>query len=254
VWPFPTFCFTYYYFEEDIMGGETSKPAVSKKDTEVLTMHPIWETHVNQEKNSGFFFSLINVHISCAPGTIRFALCWMICVLLGYLGYRRFCHPKKKAATAPPPPPPPMCVTCSACPHTSLTSLRPWDKELLEDRYFASMQRQWDDDDFGFAPQRYERFKQPRRYKQPRYEQPRQPHYNRGWIVDYIDHEPVVAQLRQLLQAAPMAQALASPALAPPALAQVNQVQPPAAQPLNLGANAAPLWFSSTDPILKLLY
>jgi hypothetical protein len=56
------------------MGGGTSKPAVSKKDTKVLTMHPSWETHVNEEKNSGFFFSLINVHTSCALGTILFAL------------------------------------------------------------------------------------------------------------------------------------------------------------------------------------
>jgi hypothetical protein len=239
VWPFPTFRFTYFYFEEDIMGKETSKPAVSKKDTEVFTMHPSWETHVNEEKNSGFFFLLINVHISCALGTILFAFCCMICVLLCYLGYRMFCHPKKKATTAPAPPPP-TCITCSSCPPPSSTSLRPWDKEAMEDRYFASMQRQrddrqQDDDDFGFAPQRYERYKQLRRYKQPR-----QPHNKRGRIVDYIDHEPVVAQLCQLLQAAPMAHALAPPALAPPALAQVHQVQPPAAQPLNLGSNPAP--------------
>jgi hypothetical protein len=125
----------------------------------------------------------------------------------------------------------------------------------MEDRYFASMQRQWDDDDdFGFAPQCYKRYEQLRCYKQTGYEQPRQSHYNRGWIVDYIDHEPVVAQLCQLLQAAPMAHALAPPALFPPALAQVHQVQPPAAQRLNLGTNAATPWFSSTDPILKLLY
>jgi hypothetical protein len=56
VWPFPTFCFTYYYFDEDIMGGETSKSAVSKKDTVVLSVHPSYKTHVNEEKNSGFFF------------------------------------------------------------------------------------------------------------------------------------------------------------------------------------------------------
>jgi hypothetical protein len=119
VWPFPTFCFTYYFFEEDIMGGDTSKPAVSKTDTEVLTMRPNWETHANEEKNSGFFYSLLNVHISCALGTILFALSCMICVLLCYLGYRRFCHPKKKATTAPLPPPPPTCVTCLSCPPTS---------------------------------------------------------------------------------------------------------------------------------------
>jgi hypothetical protein len=55
--------------------------------------------------------------------------------------------------------------------------------------------------------------------------------------VDYIDHEPLVAQLCQLLQAAPLALAPLAP------LAPVHQVQPPAAlaqQPLNLGAVAAP--------------
>jgi hypothetical protein len=52
-----------------------------------------------------------------------------------------------------------------------------------------------------------------------------------------------VEQLRQLLQAAPMANVLAPPALAPPAppaLAQVHQIQLPVAQPLNLGANVSP--------------
>jgi hypothetical protein len=73
------------------------------------------------------------------------------------------------------------------------------------------------DEDFGFAPPPH------------RYEQPRQPRYNRGWIVDYVNHEPVAAQLRQLLQAAPLQ------------VAQVHQVQPPAAaaQPLNLRNNVA---------------
>jgi hypothetical protein len=34
-----------------------------------------------------------------------------------------------------------MCMTCSTCPF--FTSLRPaWDKEAMEDRYYASMQRQ----------------------------------------------------------------------------------------------------------------
>jgi hypothetical protein len=58
VWPFPTFCFTYYYFDKDIMGSGAAKPAVSKKDTEVLTMHPSFEKHANEETNSGFIFSL----------------------------------------------------------------------------------------------------------------------------------------------------------------------------------------------------
>jgi hypothetical protein len=96
----------------------------------------------------------------------------------------------------------------------------------MEDRYYALMQRQrYDDDNFGFAPV----------HLPQRYEQPRQPRYNRGQIVDYIDHEPVVAQLRQLLQAAPLAPLALAPALAP-----VHQVQPPATpqQPLNLGNNA----------------
>jgi hypothetical protein len=232
------------------MGGGTSKPVVSKKETEDLTMHPRWETHVNEEKNLGFFFSLINVHISCALGTILIALCCMIWVFLCYLGYRQFCHPKKTKQATMAPPPPPMCATCSSCSLPSSTSLRPWDKEAMEDRYYASMRHQ-DDDDFGFTPQRYERYEQLRRYKQRRYEQPRQLHYNRGRIVDPVE------QLCQFLQASPMTIALASPALAPtapPALAQVHQVQLPAAQPLNLGANNAPPWFSSKDPILKLLY
>jgi hypothetical protein len=60
------------------------------------------------------------------------------------------------------------------------------------------------------------------------YEQLRQPCYNRGRIVDYVNHESVAAQLCQLLQAAPLQ------------VAQVHQVPPPAApaQPLNLGNNA----------------
>jgi hypothetical protein len=47
--------------------------------------------------------------------------------------------------------------------------------------------------------------------------------------VDYVDHEPVAAQLRQLLQVAPLQVAL------------VHQVLPPAAvaPPLNLGNNVA---------------
>jgi hypothetical protein len=235
VWPFPTFRFTYYYSQEDIMGGGPSKPAVSKEETEVLTMHPSWESHVNEEKNSGFFFSLINKHIPCVLGTILFALCIMICILLGYLGYRRFCHgPKKKTKEATAPPLPSTCATCLSCSPPSSTCLRPWDKEAMEDRYYVSM-RQGDDDDFGFAPQ-YQRYEQLRCYEQ--HYEPRQLHYNRGQIVDPVE------QLSQLLQAAPIDKALAPPALAPPAppaLAQVHQVPPNAAPPLNLNAaNAAP--------------
>jgi hypothetical protein len=108
----------------------------------------------------------------------------------------------------------------------------------MEDRYYASMCQRYDFDDFSFPPQhqRYEHYEQPRRYEQ-RYE-PRQLQYNRGRIVDPVE------QLRQLLQVAPIANALGPPALAPPAppaLAQVHQVPPNAAPPLNLGAaNVAP--------------
>jgi hypothetical protein len=160
VWPFPTFCFTYYWSQEDIMGGTPSKPAVSKKDTEVLTLHPSWESHVEEETNSGIFFSLLNVHVLCALGTILFCLCIMICILLGYLGYQRFCHrPKKKTKEATAPPPPSTCATCLSYSPSS-ASLRPWDKEAMEDRYYASMRQQNDVDDFGSAPQhqRYQRY------------------------------------------------------------------------------------------------
>jgi hypothetical protein len=119
----------------------------------------------------------------------------------------------------------------------------------MEDRYNASMRQRDDFDDFRFAPQhqRYKRYEQPRCYEQ--HYKPRQLHYNRGRIVDPVE------QLPQLLQAAPIANALAPPALAPPAppaLAQVHQVPPNAAPPLNLGATM--ILLSSKDPILKLLY
>jgi hypothetical protein len=195
-------------------------------------MHPSYETQGNEETNSGFFFYLINIHILCALGTILFAFCCLVCVLLCYLGYRQFCHPKKNKGTAAVPPLPPTCVTCLSCPLS--TSLRPaLYKEVMEDRYYASMQRQrYDNDNFGFAPG----FAPPP--LQQRYELPRQPGYNRGRIVDYINHEPVVAQLRQFLQAAPLAPL--APLTLAPSLAPVHQVQPPAApqQPLNLGNNA----------------
>jgi hypothetical protein len=54
VWPFPTFCFTYYYFAEDITGSGASVPAaVPVKDTEVLTVHPRIEWHSIEETMSG---------------------------------------------------------------------------------------------------------------------------------------------------------------------------------------------------------
>jgi hypothetical protein len=149
VWPFPTFWFSYYWDQEDIMGGNAKKTKEEEKTTtEVLTMHPSWESHVNEETNSGIFFSLLNIHISCALGTLVFCLCTMICILLGYLGYCRFCHPpnsKDKEATALTAPP--TCATCLSCtPPTAF--LRPWDREAMtmtmEDKYYASL-RQRDD-------------------------------------------------------------------------------------------------------------
>jgi hypothetical protein len=55
VWPFPTFRVSYYWDQESngsIMGGEAAKPK-KEETTEVLTMHPNWESHVNEETNSG---------------------------------------------------------------------------------------------------------------------------------------------------------------------------------------------------------
>jgi hypothetical protein len=186
VWLFPTFRFSYYWFQEDIMGGTAAKEG-EKDTTEVVTLHPSWESPVNEETNSGIFFLLLNVHIGCALGTIVFCLCIMICILLSHLGYCRFCHPPKrkdKEATATTAPP--TCATCSSCSPPS-ASLRPWDREAMtmEDKYYASMRQQRDDfDDFGFAPhQRYDL--QPRCYKQQRYE-PRQ-RYNGGRIVDPVE-------------------------------------------------------------------
>jgi hypothetical protein len=67
------------------MGSGAAKPDVSKNDTEVLTMHLSYEKHGNEETTSGCIFSLINIHINCALGTILF--CFLVCVLLCYLGY-----------------------------------------------------------------------------------------------------------------------------------------------------------------------
>jgi hypothetical protein len=234
VWTFPTFRFSYYWDQECvIMGGEESKPKKEEETTEVLTMHPSWESHVNEETNSGIFFSLLNIHISCALGTLIFCLCIMICILLGYLGYRRFCHrPKGKSRD-----PPPTCATYSSC-TAPPTASRPWDREdmnmTIEDKYYASLRQQDDLDDYGsfygFAPQPQP---QPRRYdqQQPRYDNRQR--YNGGQIVDPVE------QLRLLLQAVPVANALVQPAIiyqAPP-LAQVHQA-PPLAPVLSLGATA----------------
>jgi hypothetical protein len=247
VWPFPTFRFSYYWDQEDIMGGKATKTKEDEKTTTmVLTMHLSWESHVNEETNSGIIFSLLNIHISFALGTLVFCLCTMTCILLGYLGYRRFCHcPKRKDKEATALTAPPTCATCSSCtPPTA--SLRPWDKEAMtmtmEDKYYASLRQQDDFEDFSFAPN--QRYEQPRCYdqQQPRYDQRQR--YNGGRIVDPLE------QLRLLLQAVPVANAAVPPALvyqAPPAVAQVHQAPapPPNVPQLNLGAaannaNAAP--------------
>jgi hypothetical protein len=113
------------------MGGEATKPK-KEEATEVLTMHPNWESHVNEETNSGVFFSFFNIHISCSISTLMFCLGIMICILLGYLRYRRFCHrPKKKSREAPS-----TGATCSSCaaPPAPLTS-RPWATNM-EDKYY----------------------------------------------------------------------------------------------------------------------
>jgi hypothetical protein len=155
VWPFPTFWFSYYWDQEFIMGGEESKPKKEEETTEVLTMHRSWESHANEETNSGIFSSLLNIHISCALGTLIFCLCIMICILLGYLGYCRFCHcPKRKNRE-----PPPTCATCSSC-TAPPTAYRPWDREAttmtMDDKYYASLRQRDDFDDYGsfygFAP------------------------------------------------------------------------------------------------------
>jgi hypothetical protein len=164
VWPFPTFWFSYYWDQDYIMGGKATKTKEEeeKATTEVLTMHPSWESHVNEETNLSIFFSLLNIHISCALGTLVFCLCTTVCILLGYLGYRRFCHrPKRKNRESTSTAPPPTCATCLSCTALPTASLRPWDREAMtmtmEDKYYASLRQRDDFDDFGFAPnQRYE--------------------------------------------------------------------------------------------------
>jgi hypothetical protein len=236
--PFPTFWLSYYWGQESngsIMGGKAAKPK-KEETTEVLTMHPNWESHVNEETNSGIFFSLFNVHMSCIMSTLIFCLCIMICILLGYLGYRRFCHrPKRKSREA-------LEATSSSYaspPPAPLTS-----------RSWATMEDKYEMDDYGgsvhdFVPQRYGLQQQQQRYglQQPRYapQQPRydnRQRYNGGPFVDPVE------QLCLLLQAVPVANAPVQPALVYQAanqLAPVHQVPPPPAplpNVLNLGAAA----------------
>jgi hypothetical protein len=65
------------------MGSGASVPAaVPVKDTEVLMVHPRIELHGIKEITSGFIFSLINIHINCALGTLLATFCFLVCVLL----------------------------------------------------------------------------------------------------------------------------------------------------------------------------
>jgi hypothetical protein len=247
------------------MGGKASKPE-KEETTEVLTMHPNWESHVNEETNSGIFVSLFNVHMSCIVSKLIFCLCIMVCILLGYLGYRRFCYrPKKKSREAL------EATSSSSSPPAPLTS-----------RWITNMEDKYEMDDYGgsvydFVPQRHWQQQQPKRYgqQQPRYapQQPRydnRQRYNGGPFVDPVE------QLLLLLQAVPVANAPVQPALVYQAanqLAQVHQVPPPPAplpNVLNLGvaannANAAAAaaaaavaaanpWCSRFKNPLKLLY
>jgi hypothetical protein len=200
------------------MGTPESKPA--KTTTEVLTMHPSWDSHANEENNSGVFFSLFNVHMSCIFSTFIFCLCICISVLLAYLGYRRFCaRPKKKSREA-------------------TSHLAP-----LKSR-FSTMEDKFEMDDYGgsstyeFVPQRYGKQQPNYAPAKPRYA-PQQPRYdncqryNGGQFVDPVE------QLSLLLQAMPIANAPIQPALIYQAANKVAQVHaPPAAPPLNLGAAA----------------
>jgi hypothetical protein len=100
VWPFPTFRF-HWGSNGSVIGTPESKPA-AKDTTEVLTMHPSWDSHANEENNSGVFFSLFNVNVSCIFSTFIFCFCIAILVLLAYLGYRRFCaRPRRKSTSRP---------------------------------------------------------------------------------------------------------------------------------------------------------
>jgi hypothetical protein len=177
------------------MGTPESKPA-AKETTEVLTMHPSWDSHANEENNSGVFFSLFNVHMSCIFSTFIFCLCICISVLLAYLGYRRFCaRPRKKSTSRP--------ATSRSAPLKSRFSTME-DKFEMEDYDGSST--------YEFAPQRYGPQQPNYAPAQPRYapQQPRydnRQRYNGGQFLDPVE------QLRLLLQAVPIANAPIQPAL-----------------------------------------
>jgi hypothetical protein len=213
------------------MGTPESKPEV--KTNEVLTMHPSWDSHANEENNSGVFFSLLNVHFSCVFSTFIFCFCVAISILLAWLGYRRFCaRPKSTSRPAAASRSMPLRSRFS----TVEDKIEMEDFDEMATNGFTSRQGP-PHPNYASAPRspRYAR-------KQPRYgpQQTRfDTRYNGGNFVDPVE------QLRLPLQAVPIANA--SPALAyqmPNQLAQVHvPAGPPAAQPpLNLGAaaNAVP--------------
>jgi hypothetical protein len=206
VWPFPNFRFE-WGSNKSIMGTPISKPEV--KTTEVLTAHPSWDSHANEENNSGVFFSLLNVHFSCAISIIVFCFCLAISILLGYLGYRRFCARPKSTSR-------PAADSRSSGPLRSRFSNI---EEKIEMEDFEEMTSHGYDN-YASAP-RYS--------KMSRYGPQQQQQQTR--FVDPVE------QLRLLLQAAPVANA---PALAyQPAQVQVPAAGPLPPQPLNLGAAAA---------------
>jgi hypothetical protein len=201
-------------------------------------MHPSWDSHANEENNSGVFFSLFNVHVSCIFSTFIFCFCIAISVLLAYLGYRRFCaRPRRRKSSSTSRP-----ATSRSVPlRTRFSTLE--DKIEMEDfddsaTYEFTTQRHGpQQSNYASAQPRYAQ-KQPRYGpQQPRYDNQR---YNGGHFVDPVE------QLRLLLQAVPIANAPIQPALAYQVANQLAQVHnqvpppaPPAAPPqLNLGAAA----------------
>ena len=211
VWPFPNFRFE-WGLNKSIMGTPESKPEV--KTTEVLTMHPSWDSHANEENNSGVFFSLLNVHFSCVFSTIIFCFCLAISILIGYLGYRRFCARPKSTSR-------PAADSRSSGPLRSRFS-NVEDKIEMED--FEEMTSHGYN---AYQPPQPNYASAPRYSKMSRYG----PQQQQTRFVDPVE------QLRLLLQAAPVANA---PALAyQPAQVQVPAAGPLPPQPLNLGAAAA---------------
>jgi hypothetical protein len=227
VWPFPNFRFE-WGSNKSIMGTPESKPEV--KTTEVLTMHPSWDSHANEENNSGVFFSLLNVHFSCVFSTIIFCFCLAISILIGYLGYRRFCARPKSTSR-------PAAASRSSGPLRSRFSTVE-DKIEMED--FDEMTSYGYNAYQGPPQPNYASAPQPNYASAPRYARksrygPQQQTRFGGNFADPVE------QLRLLLQAAPVANAPPALAYQLPAAVHVPAAgpPPPAQQPLNLGAAAA---------------